>query len=132
VDLILDSDFVIALERERKRKLEGPAKRFLKEHRDERFFITFTVVGELACGRSASAKREWQRLCRPYGLIGWTPETSWIYGCLYRDLQAKGTLIGSNDLWIAATALARKRPLVSNNRSDFERIPELKIFSFAG
>jgi len=66
MELILDTDFVIALERERKKMEVGPAKHFLERHRQDRFFITFTVAGELACGRSVAAKRQWQRLCRPF------------------------------------------------------------------
>ncbi len=130
MDLILDTNFVIALERERRRKQEGPAKRFLSQHSGDRFFITFTVAGELACGRSATAKQDWQRLCRPFALIGWSSEISWIYGELFRQLQTSGTLIGSNDLWIAATALSKKLGLVSNNLRDFERIPGLQLASF--
>lgn len=75
---ILDTEFVIALERERKTKRDGPAKCFLGQHASDRFFITFTVAGELACGRSADAKQAWQRLCRPFFIIPWNPEISWI------------------------------------------------------
>lgn len=130
MELILDTDFVIALERERRKSEIGPAKRFLEKHSQDRFFITFTVAGELACGRSAAAKQQWQRLCRPFPIVSWTPEISWIYGDLYRHLQEKGTLIGANDLWIAATALSKKQPLVSNNIHDFKRVPGLQVEGF--
>lgn len=130
MELILDTEFVIALERERKRKQEGAAKCFLGQHASDRFFITFTVAGELACGRSADAKQAWQRLCRPFFIIPWNPEISWIYGEAFRELQADGNLIGANDLWIAATVLSRKATLVSNNRRDFGRITGLEIVGY--
>jgi len=130
MELILDTEFVIALERERKRKQEGPAKCFLRQHVQDHFFITFTVAGELACGRSVAAKQAWQRLCRPFFILPWNAEISWIYGENFRQLQASGNLIGSNDLWIAATALTRKATLVSNNLRDFRRIPELEIVGY--
>lgn len=130
MELILDTEFVIALERERKKKHEGPAKQFLGKHRADHFLITFTVAGELACGRSAEAKLAWQRLCQPFSIIHWNPEISWIYGKLYRQLQDSGNLIGTNDLWIAATVLYREATLVSNNKRDFGRIPELKITGY--
>jgi predicted nucleic acid-binding protein len=36
-------------------------------------------------------------------------------------------LIGSNDLWIAATALEREMALVTRNTAEFSRVPGLKI-----
>jgi tRNA(fMet)-specific endonuclease VapC len=42
-------------------------------------------------------------------------------------LQRKGTPIGSNDLWIAAHALAENLILVTNNEREFKRVPKLKI-----
>jgi tRNA(fMet)-specific endonuclease VapC len=43
------------------------------------------------------------------------------------DLQARGIGIGANDLVIAAIALSRGLILVSNNRSEFERVPNLIV-----
>jgi tRNA(fMet)-specific endonuclease VapC len=128
--MILDSCFVIALERETKRKKEGPALTFLAEHAAESFQITFTVSGELACGDSMAQKDEWRRLLRPFHVLPWSPEISWHYGECFRALKQKGTLIGANDLWIAATALAHHETLVTNNLSDFSRVPGLSILTF--
>lgn len=50
--VILDTNFVIAAEREAMRDPTGRAHAFLSSHADEEFFITFTVAGELACGSS--------------------------------------------------------------------------------
>jgi predicted nucleic acid-binding protein len=33
------------------------------------------------------------------------------------------------DAWIAATALELDAPLATNNRSDFERIPKLRLLT---
>jgi predicted nucleic acid-binding protein len=46
---------------------------------------------------------------------------------LARALRLKGKLIGSNDLWIAATALEREMALVTRNTAEFSRVPGLKI-----
>ena len=43
------------------------------------------------------------------------------------DLKRQGQLFGANDLWIAATALAHKLPLVTRNRTRFERVPGLDV-----
>jgi predicted nucleic acid-binding protein len=98
--------------------------------RQEQFFMPFTVAGELACGRSAADKRTWKRLCSPFALIPWTPDILWQYGELYRHLQAGGNLIGTNDLWIAATALVHGMPLVTNNADEFRRVPGLVVLEY--
>lgn len=130
MDLILDTNFVIAAEREARRGRIGRTDSFLAQRQNEKFFITFTVAGELACGQSAGARRDWERLCRPYPVLPWTMEIAWHYGEIYRALSAKGQLIGANDMWIAATALAHDFGLVTNNQDEFSRVPGLVVEAF--
>lgn len=54
-------------------------------------------------------------------------EAAWHYGDQYRSLASQGELIGSNDLWIAATALAHELPLATGNLQEFERVRGLKV-----
>lgn len=49
------------------------------------------------------------------------------YGKTRVQLDAAGTPIGNNDLWIAAHALAQNMTLVTNNTREFERVPGLKL-----
>lgn len=49
------------------------------------------------------------------------------YGQIRCALEKAGKLIGNNDLWIAAHALALNTVLVTNNVKEFHRIPHLKI-----
>ncbi len=49
------------------------------------------------------------------------------YGYTRAQLDAAGTPIGGNDLWIAAHALAQNMMLVTNNTREFERVPGLKL-----
>ena len=130
MDLILDTNFVIAAEREAKRGLRGAADAFLAGHGGDTFFITFTVAGELACGESASPIADWKRICRPYAILPWTLDVSWEYGELYRHLANAGTMIGTNDLWIAATAIVHGAPVVTNNAGEFGRVPGLVVMGF--
>jgi hypothetical protein len=69
VGLILDTNFVITAEREARRGVPGRVDAFLEMRPTEVYFITFTVAGELACGQSASARHDWERLCRPYPVL---------------------------------------------------------------
>jgi len=130
VGLILDTNFIITAEREAKRDIVGRADAFFANHPEESFFITFTVASELACGKSASARTQWHRLCRPYAILPWSIDVSWQYGELYRLFAEKGTLIGTNDLWIAATALVHDMGVVTNNRNEFARVPDLEVIEF--
>ncbi len=128
--LILDSNFIITAEREARRRVSGRADAFLAAHASEHLFITFTIAGELACGASASQRGDWERLCRPYPVLPWTREVSWQYGEIYRDLAARGQLIGGNDLWIAATALTCGSGLVTNNVAEFQRVAGLTVLEY--
>ena len=128
--LILDTNFIIVAEREARRGSATTIDRFFAIRSQETFHITFTVAGELACGQSASPKRDWERLCRPYPILPWSRDISWQYGEVYRALAAKGQLIGANDLWIAATALVHGMGVVSNNVDEFSRVPGLTVVPY--
>lgn len=52
------------------------------------------------------------------------------YGSIFGDLRRAGTPMPTNDIWIAATALARGAQLVTYD-SDFERVAGLPLARFA-
>ena len=54
--------------------------------------------------------------------------TSYAY-CV--SCQAKGEMIGNNDLWIAAHAVVAGLTLVTNNEGEFRRVRGLKIRNWA-
>ena len=60
-------------------------------------------------------------------VFDWMPECAETAGKLRAHLQQKGNLIGPYDLLIAAHSLALKTTLVTNNTSEFKRVPKLKI-----
>jgi tRNA(fMet)-specific endonuclease VapC len=128
--LILDTNFIVTAEREARRRQPGRVDRFLADHADDELFITFTIAGELACGQSASGQLDWERLCKPYPVLPWTRDISWQYGEIYRALASKGKLIGTNDLWIAATAVVHGMQLVTNNQDEFQRVPGLAVINY--
>lgn len=49
------------------------------------------------------------------------------YGRTRAQLEAAGTPIGNNDLWIAAHALAQNMTLVTNNVGEFQRVQDLPV-----
>ena len=68
-----------------------------------------------------------------YGAFNWPlPEkAAEIYGFIRADLESRGEMIGNNDLWIAAHALASGLTLVTNNEKEFRRVPGLKVQNWA-
>ena len=128
--LILETTFLIDLEREAGRNKVGPAEKFLANYSGYRLYVTFTIAGEVAAGISMRNKSKWEDFLKPFYVLPWTPDVSWEYGGSYRYLSENGLLIGSNDLWIAATAIVYNIPLVTRNVRHFQRVPELKLISY--
>jgi tRNA(fMet)-specific endonuclease VapC len=55
------------------------------------------------------------------------PQVGEDYGRIRLYLERKGQIIGNNDLWIASHCLQLGLTLVTNNESEFRRIPNLPI-----
>jgi tRNA(fMet)-specific endonuclease VapC len=49
------------------------------------------------------------------------------YGDIRSALERKGKIIGANDLWIAAHALALDVTIVTNNEKEFSRVKGIKV-----
>lgn len=128
--LILETSFLVDLERELLGGADGPAQQFLQAHSAQKLHITFTIAGELAAVPRISERVSWDRLVSPFEVLGCTPEVCWRYGRLYRYLKGNGLLIDANDLWIAATALALGIPLVTRNERHFARVPDLEVLCY--
>ncbi|MPZ53041.1 MAG: PIN domain-containing protein [Acidimicrobiia bacterium] len=125
--MILETTYLVDLEREAQRGLRGPAIELLEKEAESVLTITFTIAGEMAAGLTLEERSAWEQFLSPYRILGCDMDVCWRYGELYRLLQGHGSLIGANDLWIAATALAHDLPLVTNNTTHFERIPDLTV-----
>lgn len=128
--LILETTFLIDLERERSKGRNGTARAFLERHAAYRLFITGVIAGELAAGISLAKYEVWEDFIRPFRILPLTLEASWEYGAAYRYLQQQGMLIGANDLWIGAVGLAYRIPVVTRNPEHFRRIPRLEVITY--
>ena len=128
--LILETTFLIDLERELNAGSPGAAQQFLTEHESSSLFTTFTVAGEMAAGFSLDARSRWERYIEPFRVLPCSTDVCWQYGQAFRYLQANGLLIGANDLWIAATGLAFERPVVTKNERHYGRVPGLRVLTY--
>ncbi len=127
--LIFDTTFLIDFQRERKAKA-GPAHDFLAEHADDYAYLPVTAYGEFCEGFTSPTHGTFLALVDSFELVPVTPRVAEIYASIARSLRAKGALIGTNDLWIAATALECGHPLVTRNTADFTRIPGLRVVGY--
>lgn len=128
--LILETTYLIDLEREVRRGDSGPAHALLGREADSSLHVTFTVAGELAAGTSLGERERWVEFLSPFRILQSSSDVCWQYGDLYRYLQRNGMLIGTNDLWIASAAVAYEMPVVTGNRSHYARVPGLEIVDY--
>jgi predicted nucleic acid-binding protein len=128
--LILETTFLIDLEREVARSEPAAAHAFLTDHRNVPLYLSFIVAGELATGYPAGGRRGWDELIAPFHVLPCTLDVCWHYGQADRHLRANGMLIGANDLWIAATGLAHGMPIVTRNDRHYRRVPGLDVLSY--
>jgi tRNA(fMet)-specific endonuclease VapC len=94
--------------------------------------ISLITYGELVYGTEKSQHAEAARkgLADLLSLLPVLPlpqDSGRIYGVIRAGLAKKGTLISSNDLWIAAHALAASLTLVTSNEREFRRVPHLRL-----
>lgn len=130
VEVILETTFLIDLERELVRGVAGPAHSLLERLARQPLYLTFTIAGELAAGVSLSERSRWEELISPFHILACTQDVAWQYGSTYRYLRQQGLLIGGNDLWIAAAALAYAMPLVTRNVEHYRRVPGLEVVAY--
>lgn len=128
--LILETTFLIDLEREHHRDKPGAAVGFLESNSDARLYLPFIVAGELAAGVGLRDRSRWEEFLAPLYVLPSTADISWHYGQVFRHLRDNGRLIGSNDLWIAATGLAHGMPVVTRNVEHFRRVSGLEVETY--
>ena len=129
--LILETSFLIDIERERIAQSEGSAHRLLERYSDSHLFITETIAGEMAADASLDSRSLWEAFLAPFGVLQIDREAAWQYGRIYRYLRSNGMLIGTNDLWIAATAVAHAYSVVTRDVKHYRRVPDLKVVDYA-
>lgn len=129
---LLDTNICIYI---RQKRPQGVLQRF-QELRAGEAAISVITYGELVFGASKSSQRA-AALERLRELISWLPalplpeNAGYAYGTIRAELAQRGEMIGNNDLWIAAHALAAELTLVTNNEREFLRIRGLKVQNWA-
>lgn len=97
--------------------------------------ISIISAGELRYGlsrlppsrRAVQLAHQLDGLLTAVAVLALPSEAAQHYGTARSQLEAAGTPIGGNDLWIAAHALSQDLTLVTNNTCEFERVVGLKF-----
>ncbi len=93
--------------------------------------ISSVSAAELAYGVIKSGSERNQRALEmflsPLEILPFDENAIWKYGLVRAGLEQIGQPIGSLDTMIAAHALAADATLVTNNTSEFARVPGLRL-----
>ena len=129
---LLDTNICIYIRQER----PEPVLRRFRRLRPGEAALSVITYGELIYGAAKSSQRE-VALERLRELVHWLPalplpeSAAEAYGTIRAELAMKGEMIGNNDLWIAAHAMAAGLTLVTNNEKEFRRVRGLKLQNWA-
>jgi tRNA(fMet)-specific endonuclease VapC len=98
--------------------------------------ISVVAYGELLFGETMSTRRvdataHLAALLETLQVLPLPLGAARSYADIRAELQRAGQPIGSNDLWIAAHALADDLTLVTNNEREFRRVPGLRVENWA-
>lgn len=94
--------------------------------------ISAITLAELEYGISKSTFPEKNKIAlikflAPLEILPFTEKAAEIYGKIRSYLEKTGSIIGTLDLFIGAHAKSENLVLVTNNVTEFSRIPNLKI-----
>ena len=126
--ILLDTDICIyAINRKRPEILSR-----VRDYRIGEVGISSITYAELRFGVENSARVEenldrLERFLLPLEIVPFDAEAGRHYGRIRSELKRLGCPIGSNDLLIAAHALALDTTLVTNNVREFSRIAGLRV-----
>ena len=115
--VLLDTSFLVALERETARGEEGPARRFLPALRGRPLAVSVVTVAELLEGAADEAITA--SSLRRFSIQGLHLAHARRCALLQRRSSQR---LGENDAWLVATAQTLDADIVGRDRAAFERL----------
>jgi tRNA(fMet)-specific endonuclease VapC len=85
------------------------------------------LFGITKSGMIAKNRAVYGRFLNARTIVNLNDEALVHYARIRADLERKGTIIGGNDLFIAAIVLAHKGILITHNTDEFRRVVGLKL-----
>ena len=127
----LDTTFLIDPQNEpRRRGQPRGARRFLEAHKKTELLLPVVAQGEYLEGFGDPLSVEARALIANLELLTVDSKVAFEYARVTRALRERGTMIGTNDLWIACTARTHELPIVTRNVDQFRRIDGLQVISY--
>jgi tRNA(fMet)-specific endonuclease VapC len=124
---MLDTNILSAMVRDPR----GKVARKVEETRVRTVQTSVVCAGELRFGAVKLGSKDLngriEGLLATFEVLPLTVPADRHYAEIRAHLEKRGTLIGANDLLIAAHALATDSVLVTDNEREFSRVPGLKI-----
>lgn len=124
---LLDTNIVIYIIKRR-----PPEVREVFNQQHGRMAISAITLAELVHGaeKSQFPSRNLavvEDFCSRLSVLAYPPEAAYHYGSIRAALERQGRPVGINDLHIAAHARSSGLTVVTNNLSEFERVPGLLL-----
>jgi len=126
----LDTTFLIDLQREMESGRYGRAAQWIEQNGEEEAGISAVAWGEFLEGLRDRSHPVVQELAGRFSVWPVGEEAAEVYGRVVRGLRQQGRLVGSNDLWIACTALQRGAALLTRNVEEMARVPGLRVMGY--
>jgi predicted nucleic acid-binding protein len=126
----VDTTFLIDLQREVARRSTGVVGKFLESYAGTDFGFGLVVWGEFQAGFADPDCEALREIRRRFRYFETDEKVGEWYGRIFRQLKEKGRLVGSNDMWIAASALRHQVPLVTRNVNEFRLVPNLRVIGY--
>jgi predicted nucleic acid-binding protein len=127
--IILDADVII-----RGEKGVFDLQRWLASHGEDRFEVAAVTVAELwhgverATGAQKIKRRQYlETVLEVLPVIPYTEQTAYEHARIWAELEARGKMIGSYDVIVAATALERGDAVATFNKRHFAQVKGLTV-----
>jgi tRNA(fMet)-specific endonuclease VapC len=128
--MILDTTFLVDLQREVRREQPGNAAALLERFADEEVGIGFVTWMEFAEGFEDERREDCDRFLKSFPILWPDVEVSWEASRIVRRRGADGRSIGDHDAWIAALAIRHRRPIVTRNVRHFGRVAGVGVETY--
>jgi len=128
--LCVDTDVIVDYLRGR----EPGRSAFTKWRRKAEVYITSITAFELLLGASLSSKRERriievESLLDQHSILNFTSESARKAAEKGAELRAEGIPVEIRDLFNASICLTRKIPILTKNKTHYERIKDLTVLT---
>ena len=124
---LLDTNIVSDLVR----NPQGRITRKIRQIGEDNICTSIIVAAELRYGalkkQSARLSAQLEALLAVLNILPFEARADAVYGAIRARLEQAGTLIGANDLLIAAQAIALDLTLVTDNEREFSRVDQLIV-----